>query len=119
MSNQTTPITDDEIRSVLYRMAAHVSFFAEPRTADPKAAAFADVLMSTVRLPNPEPPPDARGRLVVTFTELEFIAVASRVNDLVRLLSATSHVSIAHCKAIADELFEAILKRTVTITTHP
>lgn len=51
MSNQTTPITDDEIRSVLYRMAAHVSFFAEPRTPDPKASAFADALMSAVRPP--------------------------------------------------------------------
>jgi len=56
MSNPPTPITDDEIRSILYRMAAHVSFFAEPRTPDPKAGAFADALMSAVRPTDPEPP---------------------------------------------------------------
>ena len=60
MSNQPTPITDDDIRSVLYHMAAHVSFFAEPRTPDPKAAAFADALMSAVCPPvqKADPPAD-------------------------------------------------------------
>lgn len=53
MSNQTTSITDGEIRSVLYRMAAHVGFFAEPATSDPKAAAFADIVMGILRSVSP------------------------------------------------------------------
>lgn len=55
MSNQPTPITDDAIRDILYRMAAHVSFFAEPRTVDLKAAAFADALLNAVRPTDPVP----------------------------------------------------------------
>lgn len=117
MSNQPTPITDDEIRSVLYRMAAHVSFFAEPRTPDPKAAAFADALLNAVRPTDPATPPAAPERVVAMFTDSDYIALFRHVHDLRNLVSDDNSLLGEKCRDAVDSISKALLKRT--IATQP
>lgn len=112
MSNQPTPITDDEIRSVLYRMAAHVSFFAEPRTPDPKASAFADVLMSAVRPTEPPPPPVPSKIHGVFLSDADYNIVLTQLNRL-----AVMHFN-DHAGEFTKAASEALSRRVITSLTN-
>ena len=115
MSNQPTPITDDEIRSVLYRMAAHVSFFAEPRTPDPKAAAFADVLMSAVRPAGPEFATDAPPEEFVALSPVDYLTVAHCLNQLRGLTIQNKSTLGLYCFELVEQALQALSNRTA----HP
>jgi len=104
---QPSPITDDEIRSVLYRMAAHVSFFAEPCTPDPKAVAFADALMSTVRPPvqkagHPDDTPTERDGVLIPSADYAFLSKGLR--DLDSALNGFSRLNRDRCGDLTSQL---------------